>query len=249
MPVDEPIIVFVHGNRTGACDVVNLGRPAFSRLQRDAPDRSFRFVHWSWPADRVGRRPRRDVQIKAARSDTQAHYLAAWLRRLPDETPVTLIGYSFGARVIAGALHLNQGGSLNGWSTEEPAAETARRPCRVMLVAAALDAEWLLPGQRNGQAFGGVEQMLITRNTCDPVLRLYPRMDRCDDSEAMGFAGPAGSWKLAEVGFQFETVPVECQVGRDHAWATYISSHAVGSRLAWYSFLLDEHPAAVTATP
>ena len=177
--------------------------------------------------------------MKARRSDTQSFYLASWLERLPKDTPVGLIGYSFGARVVGGALHLAEGGALLGRTSEGTLADEDRRPFRVMLVAGALDCEWLLPESRNGLAGRAVERMFITRNCCDPVLRLYPRMRRCDSSSALGFAGPASPGRLRQSGLDFEVVPVECQVGRDHGWHTYLRSSAVRSRLAWYAFLDD----------
>lgn len=239
---DAPVIVFIHGNRTDSCEAIREGWPVYKRLACESGGQSFRFVIWSWPAEPIRGGPRKDALVKAARSDTQSFYLAAWLNRLPRSTPVTLIGYSFGARVIGGALQLSEGGTLLGREQPRTMPDGARRRLRVMLVAAALDCEWLLPGSRNGLAPQAVEQMLITRNCCDPVLRFYPRMRRCDSSSALGFTGPAAASRLAESGATFETVPVECQVGKDHAWHTYLRSCAVSSRLAWYAFLVRESP-------
>lgn len=238
--VDEPLIVFIHGNRTDSCDAIREGWPVYERLLAESGGQPFRFVIWSWPADHVRGGPRQDALVKAARSDGQSLYLAAWLERLPPEVPLTLIGYSFGARVIGGALHLAEGGTLLGRTQETIVAHHDRRPMRVMLVAAALDCEWLLPGSRNGLAIRSVEQMMVTRNCCDPVLRLYPRMRRNDSSSALGFAGPASPGRLTESGLALEIVPVECQVGRDHSWLTYWRSSAVRSRLASYAFLVEK---------
>jgi pimeloyl-ACP methyl ester carboxylesterase len=241
---DGPVVVFIHGNRTDRCDAIRDGWPVYQRLLCLSGGRPFRFVIWSWPADQICGGPRKDALVKAARSDAQSFYLAAWLERLPSEIPVTLIGYSFGARVIGGALHLAEGGTLLGRKQESAMPSPTRRPLRVMLVAAALDSEWLLPGNRNGLAGRQVEQMMATRNCCDRVLRFYPRMRRNDSSSALGFAGPASPGRLTESGLAFETVPVESQVGREHLWHRYLGSNAIRSRLAWYSFLVDESPSA-----
>ncbi len=239
---DGPVVVFIHGNRTDRCGAISDGWPVYQRLLGLSDGGAFRYVIWSWPAAQVRGGPRNDAQVKAARSDAQSFYLASWLERLPPEIPVTLIGYSFGARVIGGALHLAEGGTLLGMQRENAAADPIRRPLRVMLVAGAADSEWLLPGNRHGLAGRQIEQMMITRNCCDRVLRFYPRMRRDDSSSALGFAGPASPGRLAESGLSFETVPVESQVGREHAWHAYLRSSAVRSRLAWYSFLADESP-------
>jgi hypothetical protein len=237
---DVPVIVFIHGNRADRCDAIRDGWAAYQQLLREPGGRTFRFVIWSWPADQIRGGPRQDALVKAGRSDAQSFYLAAWLERLPPGTPVTLIGYSFGARVICGALHLAEGGTLIGMARETSVPREHRRRMRVMLVAAALDSEWLLPGSRNGLAAQAMEQMMLTRNCCDPVLRLYPRMRRYDSSSALGFAGPVSPSRLAESGLVLETVPVESQVGRDHSWYAYLRSNAVRSRIGWYAFLEDE---------
>ena len=237
---DTPVVVFVHGNRTDRCDAITESWPLYRQLLNQSAGHLFRFVIWSWPAEQTRVGPRRDALIKASRSDTQSFYLASWLDRLPPETPVTLIGYSFGARVITGALHLAEGGTLLGMQHETGTPDQSRRPVRVVLVAAALDCEWLLPGSRNGLAGRRIEQMMVTRNCGDRGLRFYPRMRRNDSSSALGATGPASPTRLAESGLKFETVPVESQVGRDHLWHAYLRSSAVRSRLAWYSFLLDE---------
>ncbi|MHB8897688.1 MAG: hypothetical protein ACYC6Y_02960 [Thermoguttaceae bacterium] len=234
-----PVIVFVHGNRSDSCDAVAEAWPVYRQLLEQAGGRPFRFVIWSWPAEKVRGGPRKDALIKADRSDTQSFFLSAWLDRLRPDTPVAMIGYSFGARVICGAIHLTEGGSLQGMAREATESGAKRRPFRVMLVGAALDSEWLLPGSRNGQAAQGIEKMLVTRNCCDRVLQLYPRMRRYDSSSAMGLAGPASPARLAATGLDFEVVPVESQVGREHSWYLYLRSSGVRSRLGWYTFLAD----------
>ena len=238
----EPVIVFIHGNRTDGCEAVREGWSVYRRLQSDSTGQGFRFVIWSWPAEKVRGGPRKDALVKAARSDTQSIYLASWLDRLPPTTPVTLIGYSFGARVIGGALQVAEGGTLLGKALGKSGSDRTRRPVRVMLIAAAIDCEWLLPESRYGLAGQAVERMLITRNCHDRVLHLYPRMRRCDSSSALGATGPACPTRLAESGLAFETVPVECEVGKTHDWYRYLHSRAVCSRLAWYSFLIQESP-------
>lgn len=237
---NQPIIVFVHGNRADLGKAISQGLPMFHRLKRNGAGRPFRLVIWAWPAERVRTGPRRDAMIKAARSDIQSYYLAQWLDRLPPGAPVLLVGYSFGARVIAGALHLAEGGALAGRKLEVGEEESKPRSIRLMLIAAAMDSQWLLPGNRHGLAVRGVDRMMITCNCLDPVLRLYPRLYRRGDLSALGLAGPAGSQKLAEAGLHLETVRVECQVGREHDWQAYLRSPAVDLRLAHYAFLAGE---------
>jgi len=179
--------------------------------------RPFRLVIWSWPTERVLKRHRPDLQLKAAYSDIEAYYLAQRLRRLNPQTPVTLIGYSFGTRVITGALHLLAGGQVAGRRLAQHTA-LKRKPMRAVLVAGAEDAHWLLPGQRAGLALSQVDRMLITVNRCDPVLRWYPLLYRRGGPPALGHTGPAGCLPAKKV----ELLDVSCSVGRFHEWERYV---------------------------
>ena len=73
LAADDPSVptsVFIHGNRAGAQWAVRMGEGVYRHLQREAGERPLRFVIWSWPADQISG-VRRDVQVKAARSDVK----------------------------------------------------------------------------------------------------------------------------------------------------------------------------------
>lgn len=235
-----PTVLVVHGNRTGRSRAIRMAWPVLRQLRRDADDRSFRFVIWSWPADEI-RGARRDAQVKAYRSDVQAFYLADVLRRMEAEVPVTAVGYSFGARIISGALHLAAGGELLGRSLEsaEMVAESARlrrRPVRAVLVAAAMSAGSLLPAGRNGKALDLIDRALITRNSADPVLHFYPLMYGRGGPQAMGYVGPYVRGDDLETREKIELVSVQCSVGRAHDWNRYFGSGTVRRRVSRYAF-------------
>jgi len=244
-----PTAIFIHGNRTDRCEAVRKGRYVFGLLKREAAGRPFRLVIWSWPADRIRGRNRRDVRVKAAYSDVQSYYLAECLHRFDPDVPVSLIGYSFGARVITGALHILAGGKVAGHAlAERTAAEPAdakQRPIRAVLIAAALDCDWLLPRRRNGLALSQVDHVLVTRNCCDPVLRWYPLMYGRGGPQAMGYTG-AACYAAADGGCdKIELVDVSCSVGRIHDWQVYLSASGLRRRLGWYGFLESAKPKAV----
>ncbi len=252
-----PTTIYIHGNRTGpsgaVCDAWRIHR----RMKRDAAGRPFRLVIWSWPAGRVCRRIRADVQTKACYSDTQGYYLARLLADVPRDARVTLVGYSFGARVITGALHILGGGKVAGRELndgqlpksstdngagrgEEPERSAGKRiPFRAVLVAAALDAGSLSPGCRNHLATTQVDRILVTCNPCDRVLRWYPRLYGRSGPEAMGYAGACCCGPPCD---KIEQVDVTCSVGRNHSWARYTCSEPLMQRLAEYTFLEDASP-------
>ena len=108
-----PTVVSIHGNRTDADDAVEKGWNIYQSIRAQS-DRPLRYVIWSWPADREFRRNGPDVRLKAAYSDVEAWYLAQWLAQFRPGVRVSLIGHSFGPRIITGALHLLAGGQLAG---------------------------------------------------------------------------------------------------------------------------------------
>ena len=243
-----PTTVFIHGSRTDRNEAINGGWYIYRKMRRDAAGRPFRLVIWSWPAERTHRRLRPDAQAKMVLSDAQAYYLAIFLRRIHPTTPVCLIGHSSGARSVTGALHLLAGGQIAGrhlpvkenmdregvsQGDTDDVDTSPRLQIRAVLVAAALDADWLMPGRRNGLALLQVENMLITRNNRDWVLRWYPLIDGRGGPKAMGYTGPIGCRIWPNV----ELVNLRHQVGRSHLWDNYIQCRAIRHRLAKYTFL------------
>ncbi len=109
-----PTTIFIHGNRTGRSAAIRQGWRIYRQLKQEADGRPFRFVVWSWPSNRIRGRNRHDVRVKACYSDLQSYYLAECLDRVRPDVQVNLIGYSFGARVISGALHILAGGTVAG---------------------------------------------------------------------------------------------------------------------------------------
>ena len=237
-----PTSFFIHGNRSNYLWAVREGDDVLVCLRDQADGRPFRFVIWSWPADRIPGRHRQDVRIKAWRSDVQSYYLARCINQIDPRVPVATIGYSFGARIITGAAEILAGGVVAGYRLGE-SSERRAQPLRAVLIAAALDCDWLLPGRRNGRALGQVDRMLVTRNCCDPVLRWYPLMYHVRGPRALGRVGPACAQWLGENREKLELLDVTCSVGKNHGWVHYIHAPALRRRLAQYTFA-EQSPAA-----
>ncbi len=234
---DVPTVLFIHGNRTDSDDAVAKGMAAYRSIGSCIGDRPMRFVIWSWPAEKMCRHVREDTMLKADYSDVNSYYLARWLNQMPPGAKISLTGHSFGPRIISGALHLLAGGAVacrqlppeivSDW------ADGKRNRIRAVLMAAAVDADWLAPGHCHGSALSLVEAMLITSNPCDRVLKWYPRMERCDDSQALGFTGPCGIGDADNV----KVINVACTVGKPHDFNLYCVADNVCSRWAQYTFL------------
>ena len=117
---------------------------------------------------------------------------------------------------------------LAAWKNNGP------RPIRVMMVAAALDANWLEPCCPRGLAPLPVERILVVKNGCDHDLKWYSHLYGPHGPEAMGYVGPTGT-----AGGKLDVVDVCCEVGRKHDFDRYHASSPVYQRLAWYTFLCD----------
>lgn len=232
-----PTVVFLHGNDTDANEAVAKGMYAYQSICSEVGDKPFRYVIWSWPADRMCRRHRDDAQLKAAYGDADSYYLATWLSGLRPETKISLVGHSFGPRVIAGALHMLAGGELagqrlpestvNAWTTKK------RNPIRAVLLSAATDSNSLAPNGRQGLALSLIDQVLITRNGCDTALRWYPKLYGRTGPNAIGFVGPCGVGDAEKV----TVVDVSCTAGKTHDYRNYCSASNVRSQWARFTFL------------
>ena len=225
--------VFVHGYRIDWCTAFERGMMAYRSLVSCFDDpRPIRFVIWSWPSAPSGR-PLRDVRAKAARCDLDSHYLAWFLSRLAPDTRVGLLGYSYGGRIVSGALHLMGGGEILGFGLDDAKPKANPAP-RAVLLAAALHNYWLLPDRYHGKCVSHVDRMLVQYNPCDRVLRMYRLLDRCAAAEALGRTGFPWLADLDENASRIEQQNVSCEVGDEHSLRAYLASPSVMNGLRQY---------------
>jgi len=219
--------VFVHGNDTGATEARNEGRHLYSRLAPAAcPGRPVRFVIWSWPSERILGRVRSDIQVKACRTNAEAFYLADFLDGLDPKARVSLSGYSLGARVTTGALHLLGGGVL-GDRQLETRRHAERSGVRVVLLAAAMGDDWLLPGMRYERALSQADRLVVMYNPLDAVLRFYPLMYGRGGPDALGYTGIRNACCLGEDRQKVCELNVSGAVHRGHGWGHYANSPSI----------------------
>ena len=220
-------LIYVHGNRFEGSDAIEYGwtarRVLVERHQERPP---VRFVIWSWPSNQL-RGLARDVRVKADRADAEAAFLARFLADILPESQVSLIGSSFGARIITGALHLRAGGRYDGLVA--PAAPEAA-PVRVVLQAAAVDNDWLMPGHAHGLALTQTNAMLLLYNSCDPVLKRYRFLERCRRPRALGYTGASGLNCLDH----FEQRDVCHAIGKTHQELAYYQARGLTSLASRY---------------
>ena len=183
------LVFWVHGNRIDWASSRHRGQAVYRSLARHAgDDRPLRLVVFTWRSDQI-RGVLEDVRVKAARSNGVGYQLASVLQLVPEDRQVGLIGFSFGSRVISGALHLAGGGRMAGYQLADAGPAAARY--RAVMMASAMHDYWLLPGRFHGDAVAMTEQMLLLNNACDPVLKRYQLIDPCSNPAALGYCGLA----------------------------------------------------------
>ena len=172
-----------------------------------------------------------DVRHKACVSDRHAWHLAWLVDQMHPRGALSLIGYSYGARLVCGSLHLLGGGRLAGHALDQRV-HPARLPLRAVLLAGALDSHALMPHGRNHRALSQVERMLVTVNSRDPVLLHYPLLAGLFQKgpPALGYTGFFPE-SLGDDCFKVAQWNVGPYVGKEHDWERYLDSPAIVSRL------------------
>ena len=98
---------------------------------------------------------------------------------------------------------------------------------RLVALAAAIDSHWLFPGCRHGMALTLVDQMLISYNPCDPVLKRYRWVaeSRCQD--ALGYTGLLCSHRLGEAASRVVQINTAPWIGKTHVLNDHLRSNAL----------------------
>ncbi|GHT25939.1 hypothetical protein FACS18942_02250 [Planctomycetales bacterium] len=191
---EKPLIVIVHGNWMTYSEIF----PYASRFKQLAGSYSenysgnygknyddCRLVLLSWNSDRTNLPIRKDTLLKGRRADKQARILAACLLHLPENSKVSLVGFSFGAKLICQTLQQLA-------TVEETTGGKVGKPklrLRAVLLAAAMEQSSLLPDRRYGNALDIAESMLIHINSADETLCWYPLLSGIGGPKALGKEG------------------------------------------------------------
>lgn len=187
---DVLTIIYVHGNFMERNNALVRARIVDGYL-RQQTDRPYRLLVLSWPSQRE-KKPLRDIFSNAESAECQSLYFAWMLSRLRQQTQVSVLGFSFGARTVTGGLHLNAGGSIPGFSQVPTCNDGVIRKYRVGLVAPAIDRNWIELNGRHRLALTNVDSLVNLYNSKDPILRRFRFLDRFARPIAAGFAGFAG---------------------------------------------------------
>jgi hypothetical protein len=231
---DRDLVVYVHGNRLDREDALDRGLSVYQLTrcyQRRGP------VDWvimTWPSDKEGMIIS-DARRKLLRINAQGMYLACLLRkRVELGTPTTLIGYSFGVRIISGALHAMAGGKLGGRTF--PAEPITGIPYDVGFVAPATESNALSRRGVHYLATKNMDQMVLLYNRHDAVLKRYWLLNMVQGTLALGYTGYTGPRAFAPRADN-TTLPIqsrECSYGLGirHDEVTYYRTCRAGRDMA-----------------
>jgi hypothetical protein len=230
-----PTVFWVHGNRKYADEAREDGLEVYRQLTSGVSgDHPLRFVIYSWPAAPI-HGLKEDARAKAVRTNSDGYYLAWLVNQISPRVSVDFIGYSFGARIVTGALHLLGGGELIGRTLPDPIKRLA--PMQAVLVAPAVNNDWLAIGHPHGDALPVVDRMLSFNNGCDRALKRYGVIDPCNNPEALGYTGAVGP--LGENAKKLRQLDMCCAVGKKHYWGSYFYNPSIVALMRPYVGLSD----------
>jgi esterase/lipase superfamily enzyme len=184
-----------------------------------------------------------DIAILGRRSAAHSMYLANLISQLPPEQRVAVLGHSHGARATVAALHLLGGGALeNGQAL--PAGHSVPRHLRAVLIAAAIDHQWLNPGERYGQALVTPERVLLMRNSRDATLGIYP-LRKGVGPRALGQygLGQDDRFILGSLGAKVDELDAAEFAAWHHRFAAYHEHPELASAIVPYVYFQNDTPA------
>ncbi|MDA7904979.1 alpha/beta hydrolase [Rhodopirellula sp.] len=185
---ERQVVVYVHGNRMASNKVISRSFSVYRNITRCDEKRPMDWVIWSWPSTKQGTLLH-DARRKASRTDAQGLYLAWLLRKqLKQAESTKMIGFSFGSRVITGALHSLAGGELGGRLLPGPT--TTGATVDVGLVAPAIDTYCLSENGYHALATKNLDRLALLYNRRDAVLKRYWLINKVRGRLALGYTGP-----------------------------------------------------------
>jgi hypothetical protein len=233
---DDPHVrttFYIHGNWATADDAHFTGN-RMRELLTDGACGPWRFVIFTWPADRCGKSLVRDARMKAGRAEAQSYYLAWLLDQLDPQVPVTLVGYSYGTRLISSGLHLLGGGAVHHRRLDQRV-HPERCGIRAILIAAAIDANCFGVDGRYSAALFTVDCVLATVNARDPYLCFYSLLYGAGGPPALGYSGLIEAAKLKDGSRLVSQMDVTRSVRRHHELNYYVEAPQVLAELRQFA--------------
>ena len=214
---DRSTVIWAHGFKTDMTGAAESGcsfRNTIAAARAAAgSSRAYRLVIWKWSSERGAGRLRIDAQMKGRIADAEGRRLANFIGGMNASNNVSLVGFSFGARVVGSALQC---------LATSPSTYMTNRTGRVSLVLAssACDYGAFDWSYANGAAIPAY--VLNIYNPADFALRYYPFVSDTG-SQAQGVYPITGSAFTGAVGSAFN-INVSSAVGKEHSFTDEIQA-------------------------
>lgn len=223
-------VVFIHGNRTDADRSQRQCWETYEALiGLDLPVPSLRLIVFDWPSDKICG-PLRDIRVKARLAKHFAFYYAQLLQRLDNGRPLGTIGYSYGGRMSVHAMHLLAGGAVDGQKLVNSSYKM-NSPVRVALIVPAIRNDSLFCCSPTGRSYGAADEIIVTYNSQDPLLRFYRLLAFDQKRPALGYTGVMRKACLPDNGKKLTEFDAQTGVGADHSYFSYVNSRGVPEKL------------------
>ena len=247
-----------------------IGRPVFIQVQGSltTPDIALGGLMWSqawlrenrvlppdavviafdWPSQRIYQNDLRDINEKGRRAYVAGFHLASFLLGFPGESRISVLGQSYGGRVVPSALHLLGGGCLDS-QNHDPRVHLQRTRSdlhiRAIIVEGASDHNWLNPDERFGRALHGCEQLLNIYNRRDEALVRYPFLIKSGHRKALGRSGMTQRDfdRIGTLAAKYEEHDVHELLGREHTLLDAVANRQISRWMAPYLWAADPGPA------
>ena len=226
---DTIVCVWVDGNRVDG-DYSIRRSWLIQKALKVHSSQKLRIVIWSWPSQTVAG-PVKDIQAKICRTEAEAVWLASFLAGLPSSQPVTILGYSLGARIAYGSLSLLASQSFAKYQLPLPT-ETCQ--VRLVFIAPAVPNSWLCHDHACSLALTKVQRMLILGNRRDKVLKYFPYSPGANGNLALAVSAVRPDC-LGEHATRVQQYDFSQQIGRSHKVQDYLQVPAAVRLIRHYS--------------
>jgi hypothetical protein len=230
-----PICIMVHGSFLKWESVLRDSAGTHRWLRASAPCQPMHLILYTWPSNDGDLFPHLKVNLLGHRSSVNGIYLADFVSKIGTDHPVCLIGHSHGTRLVSAALHAMAGGAVSG--RKLASGPVPERRLRVILVAAAIDHDWLNPDGRYGCALCPVEALLNVKNHEDFPLTFYQlRMPISKRSLAITGVTRSDRAKMGELEEKIAEYDVSDLIGFGHLWKHYYNEPSIASAIRHYVY-------------
>lgn len=226
---DQPLVIFIHGNRYELADSRQQGVRLARQLEACCPAAgSARTVIFSWPSGQQALLLK-DGRAKYERAHADAHYLAWLLGQVEPTRPVAVVGYSFGAIISLGALDDLVAAERSGRGDLQPWIHRSGRT-HFVFIAPAVRCDALAPRGPYRDTLECIDRLTLVINSRDDALRFFPLLDRELRIDALGHVGMPRRWLPPEV--EFTATEAAAIVGKQHGLQLYLASPALARTIA-----------------